>query len=389
MNKALPNANSTTPDWFRQTDSILEELNEGVVIVDNQLRVVFANHALLRMGQYDRGEIEGRTPDAIFPPKDIPYIVRQNESGHRYGRHRNEFYFPRKDGKKIPSIFSGRVIQGSDGQEYVLLIVTDISAQKRVEEQLRESNALLEQRHREMEAELSLAARVQRSLEPQSLVWNDVSVESYYSPARTIGGDFGVVFPDSDEALTILMCDVSGHGIGSALMANRIYSETLHALERKAGPGIMLRRVHDFVHDRLETDGFYFTMAAIRFTRCGRRASFAAGGHPPAMLVSHGSVQFLQSQNGILGCLAETAPSESTDEIELSSGDRLLLYTDGLTEVFNSRETMLGVEGLSQLVLNSAKLPLPEMRQVIIDGVAAWRHGPLADDVSLVIVEIR
>ena len=108
MNKALPNAKITTPDWFHQAESILEELNEGVVIVDNQLRVVFANQALLRMGQYDRGEIEGRTPDAIFPPKDIPYIVRQNESGHRYGRHRNEFYFPRKDGKKIPSIFSGR-----------------------------------------------------------------------------------------------------------------------------------------------------------------------------------------------------------------------------------------------------------------------------------------
>ena len=389
MNKALPNANSTTPDWFRQTDSILEELNEGVVIVDNQLRVVFANQALLRMGQYDRGEIEGRTPDAIFPPKDIPYIVRQNESGHRYGRHRNEFYFPRKDGKKIPSIFSGRVIQGSDGQEYVLLIVTDISAQKRVEEQLRESNALLEQRHREMEAELSLAARVQQSLAPQSLVWNDVSVESYYSPARTIGGDFGVVFPHDDEALSILLCDVSGHGIGSALMANRIYSETLHQLERKSSPVSLLRHVHDFVHDRLATDSFYFTMAAVRFSMRGRHANFAAAGHPPAMLLSNGVVHLLDSQNGILGCLSETAPSDSANEIELASGDRLVLYTDGLVEVFNTREEMLGIEGFSQLVLDAANLTLPEMRQAIIDGVAAWRHGPFADDVSLVIVEIR
>jgi len=185
------------------------------------------------------------------------------------------------------------------------------------------------------------------------------------------------------------MCDVSGHGIGSALMANRIYSETLHALERKAGPGIMLRRVHDFVRDRLGTDGFYFTMAAVRFSRCGRRASFAAGGHPPAMLVSGGGVRLLESQNGILGCLSETAPSESADEIELASGNRLVLYTDGLVEVFDHHEEMLGVDGLSQLVLDSAKLPLPEMRQVVLDGVTAWRRGPLADDVSLVIVEVR
>ena len=385
----MPNVNIKTPDWLRQMESILEELNEGVVIVDDQLRVVFANEALIRMGQYERGEIEGRTPDAIFPATDIPYIMRQHESGHRYGRSRNEFYLPRKNGEKIPAIFSGRVIQGPDAQEYVLLIVTDISAQKRVEEQLRESNAQLEQRQMEIEAELSLAARVQQSLAPQSLVWNDVSVETYYSPAHTIGGDFGVVFPHSDEVLTILVCDVSGHGIGSALMANRIYSETLHQLERKAGPGTMLRRIHDFVRDRIATDGFYFTMAAVRLSMRGRRATFAAAGHPPALLLSNGSVRRLNSQNGILGCLAETAPSESADEIDLEPGDRLVLYTDGLVEVFNDHDDMLDVEGFARLVLDSAKLPLPEMRQAVLDGVAAWRHGPPADDVSLVIVEVR
>jgi PAS domain S-box-containing protein len=385
----MPNVNIKTPDWLRQMETILEELNEGVVVVDDQLRVVFANEALIRMGQYERGEIEGRTPDAIFPATDIPYIMRQHESGHRYGRSRSEFYLPRKNGEKIPAIFSGRVIQGPDGQEYVLLIVTDISAQKRVEEQLRESNALLEKRHMEMEAELALAANVQQSLAPQSLVWNDVSVETYYSPAHTIGGDFGVVFPNSDEILTVLMCDVSGHGIGSALMANRIYSETLHQLERKVGPGTLLRHVHDFVHDRIATDGFYFTMAAARFSQRGRRMAFAAAGHPPALLLSKGSIRRLNSQNGILGCLSETAPSNSVDEISLEPGDRLVLYTDGLIEVFNLHNEMLDVEGLAQLVLDSAKLPLPEMRQAVLDGVAAWRHDPLTDDVSLVIVEVR
>jgi sigma-B regulation protein RsbU (phosphoserine phosphatase) len=383
----MANAHIQTPGWLRQMETILEELNEGVVIVDNQLRVVFANEALLRLGMYNREEVQGYTPDAIFPAKDIPYLLRQHESGHRYGRSRTEFYLPRKNGEKIPAIFSGRVIQGPDGQEYALLIVTDISAQKRVEGQLRQSNALLEKRQMEIEEELSLAARVQQSLAPQNLVRNDVSVETYYNPARTIGGDFGVVFPHDEQVLTVLMCDVSGHGIGSALMANRIYSETLHQLERKTSPGNLLRHVHDFVHDRLATDTFFFTMAAVRFTQRGRHMTFAAAGHPPAMLASRGHVRLLESQNGILGCLTETAPSESVDEIDLEPGDRLVLYTDGLDEVFNHNEEMLGVDGLSQLVLDSAKLPLPEMRQAILDGVAAWSRGPLVDDVSLVIVE--
>ena len=74
----MSNVNIKIPDWLRQMESILEELNEGVVIVDHQLRVVFGNEALIRMGKYDRGEIEGRTPDVIFPAPDIPYIMRQH-----------------------------------------------------------------------------------------------------------------------------------------------------------------------------------------------------------------------------------------------------------------------------------------------------------------------
>jgi PAS domain S-box-containing protein len=383
----MTNASIEIPDWLREMESILEELNEGVVIVDKQLHVIFVNEALTRLAEYERGEIQGRTPDAIFPPEDIPYIIRLHEFSQRYGRDRHEFYLPRKDGQKIPVIFSGRAIQGPDGQKYGLITVTDISEQKRIEEQLRKSNALLEERQREIDADLSIAARVQRSLAPQSLVWGDLAVEAYYNPAYRIGGDFGVVLPQGDELLNLIVCDVSGHGVGSALMANRIYSETMHDLERRTAPATLLRRIHDFVRERIAVDGFYFTMAAARFSRHARHVAFAAGGHPPAILVSNGTLRRLNSQSGILGCLVP--PSDSAVEIELAPGDRLILYTDGLVEVFNSSDEMLDIEGLEELVRQSAGRTLPEMKQAIIEGVAAWSHGPLADDVSLVIVEVR
>ena len=384
----MPSTNIETPDWLRDMATILEELNEGVVVVDDQLRVIFANEALTRMGHFERNEIQGCTPDAIFPREDLPYIKRQHESGHRYGRHRSEFYLPRKDGTKIPAIFSGRVIQGPDKQEYVLLIVTDISAQKGIEEQLRESNSLLQKRQDEMDAELALAAYVQQSLAPHSLIWKNLAVEAYYSPARTIGGDFGVVFPQGDDSLSIVLSDVSGHGVGSALTANRIYSETLHALGRKTDPGALLRKIHHFVHTRIPIDGFFFTMTAARFSEDGRRVSFSAAGQPPAILVSNGTLRLLESRNGILGCLSETTPSELPEEFDLEPGDRLVLYTDGLVEVFNSFDDMLGVEGLKDLVHESATLTLTEMQRAILDGVGAWSHRPLADDVSLVIAEV-
>ena len=64
------------------------------------------------------------------------------------------------------------------------------------------------------------------------------------------------------------------------------------------------------------------------------------------------------------------------------------MYTDGLVEVFNRLDDMLGVQGLEDLVLQSATLTLADMQKTILDGVAAWSHAPLVDDVSLVIVEV-
>src|SRR5580700_10599433 len=99
---------------------------------------------------------------------------------------------------------------------------------------------------------------------------------------------------------------------------------------------------------------FFFTMTAARFSQCGRRMTFAAACQPPAILVSKGTLRLLDSQNGILGYLSELAP-----------GDRLVLYTDGLVEVFNRSQDMLGVEGLQELVRQSTTRALPEMKQAI------------------------
>ena len=173
-------------------------------------------------------------------------------------------------------------------------------------------------------------------------------------------------------------------------MANRMYSETLHALEGRTGPATLLRQLHDFVQNRIAVDGFYFTMAAARFSQQGRLVTFAGAGHPPAILVSNGVLRLLYSQSGILGSVSEIAPSESVNEIELAKGDRLILYeNDGLVDVFNSLDDMLGVEGLRNLILESAERPVRELKQAILNGVTTWRRGPPFDDVSLVIVEVR
>ena len=118
-------------------------------------------------------------------------------------------------------------MEDPDGRTFTIITFTDISEQKSAEAQLRAANKLLEERQKEIEEDLTLAARVQQSLAPKSLIWGNLHVEAYYHPVRTIGGDFGLVSPLDTDHLNLLVCDVSGHGIGSALVANRIYSETI------------------------------------------------------------------------------------------------------------------------------------------------------------------
>jgi serine phosphatase RsbU (regulator of sigma subunit) len=72
----------------------------------------------------------------------------------------------------------------------------------------------------------------------------------------------------------------------------------------------------------------------------------------------------------------------------LEPGDRVVLYTDGITDVFDTQGEMLGVEGVQKFVRETADLPLAEMKQGILDRVAAWREGPPIDDVSLVLLEV-
>jgi len=117
---------------------------------------------------------------------------------------------------------------------------------------------------------------------------------------------------------------------------------------------------------------------------------FAGAGHPPAMIVQPGAEpRLLPSRSMVLGTLPDAVDADATLCAELEPGDRIVLYTDGITDVFDWRGEMLGVGGVRNFVRETALLPFSEMKQGILDRVAAWRDGPPVDDVSLVLVEVR
>jgi sigma-B regulation protein RsbU (phosphoserine phosphatase) len=377
------------PDWLLQIEGILESLNEGVLITDECQSIVFANSNLEEMTGMSRAELVGMDVYKVYTKDEADFIVLQRERNFRAGKNRFEFVLPRKDGSRLPVIISARAVEDPEGRRYSIVTFTDISDVKRAEQELRVVNKELEERYQEIQEDLILAARVQQSLAPKSIVWGGVNVETFYHPVRTIGGDFGLVSALDEDHLNLLVCDVSGHGIGSALVANRIYTEMMTQLRSGAGLDVMLRHLNRFVMHNIGSSVFFFTVAAARIDRGGRRMVFAGAGHPPAMIVRDGEEpRLLESRSMVLGALPEAVGPEVTLDVDLRRGDRVVLYTDGITDVFDSRGEMLGVEGVQKFVREASLLPFHEMKQGILDRVADWREGPPTDDVSLVLMEV-
>ena len=379
---------NTTNKWVDEMKGVLETLNQGVLINDNQKRIVFANRIFLKMMGLPAEELLGRAVTDLYPPEDAAVLQKRIEKRQTEGQSQYEFYLPQIGGGRMPVLITARRVQDPDGKAFAVITATDITEMKRTENALREANAELEQRHREIEEDLLLAARVQQSLAPSGLTWGKVLVETFYQPVRTIGGDFGLVVPRGNN-LSFMVCDVSGHGIGSALVANRIYSETMSQIEAGAGLGAMMQHLNRFVIGNLRNSVFFFTMVAARLDQQGRVLQFAGAGHPPAMIGQPGETpRLLESRSAVLGLLDDAVDNEAPMEVPVKPGDRLVIYTDGFTESFNAEQEMLGVDGFAEIVRQASTLPLAEMKQEILDRVAAWRSGTATDDMSLVLIEI-
>jgi serine phosphatase RsbU (regulator of sigma subunit) len=116
------------------------------------------------------------------------------------------------------------------------------------------------------------------------------------------------------------------------------------------------------VLEGIQPENFFFTIAVTRIDS-KRGLTYAGAGHPPAILVTPaGEVPMLESRSGVLGRMDDLMDADPTEELEMSAGDRLLLRTDGLTEVFNNRREMLGDEGLKHIAKSYVRAPLAEMK---------------------------
>jgi len=377
------------PGWLAQMEAVLEGLNEGVIIASEDQRIHFANSRFLEMTGTPMQDLLDFDPSRFYSAQETEFLKQQINVAFAAGHNRYAFVVPRKGGGRLPVIISSRTFEHS-GSRFGIVTFTDISEQVQAEEELRSANAELQARQLEIEEDLRLAAQVQKSLAPRSMAWDTMSLDAFYHPVHSIGGDFALVNATDHEHLSLLVGDVSGHGIGAALVANRIYSETDTHL-RSAMPFLeMFEELNRFLIEDIAGSGMFVTAAAAHIDTQRHRLVFAGAGHPPALLARPGQRPLeLESRSMILGALPRAVDGTAPLEVPLQPDDRVVIYTDGITEVFDARGEMLGIPGVEEIVRQTSCLPAERMKQGILDGVAAWRNGPPTDDVSLLVVHIR
>lgn len=251
-------------------------------------------------------------------------------------------------------------------------------------------------RYSEMRRELVDARKIHESLFPDPIDDGQLHFTFEYEPMRQIGGDFLFAHrlgvdprgdaPSSNRPLSIVLLDVTGHGIPAALTVNRLHGELerVFAEDPEVGPGEVLRLLNRYVHLTLSSHSIYVTALCIRVDAEASTLEFASGGHPPAFLRAvDGTVEELPSTSFVLGACAHADYDPAPCELRFGPGDTLLAYTDGAIEARSESGKMIRIDGLRRMVASADGIPPTGWPAAFRQEVTDFRGGPAEDDTLL------
>jgi len=261
----------------------------------------------------------------------------------------------------------------------------DLQSKKQALEQL---NQDLRTQKQILETELAQAADYVRSLLPSPLV-GTVTTENLFIPSAQLGGDcFGHNWIDEDR-LAIYLLDVSGHGVGSALLSvsvlNVLRSQSLPNTNF-CQPNEVLKALNHAFQMRKHGDK-YFTIWYGVYHRLKRQLIYANAGHPPALLLSSTSteniqVQQLTSLDLPIGFLPDVDFKNAVFEVQENS--ILYIFSDGIYEINQPDGKILGLDAFIKLLTKCSQTDICNLNQLLVNLLGFNAKENLDDDLSLV-----
>lgn len=246
--------------------------------------------------------------------------------------------------------------------------------------------------------ESEMARQTQRKLLPETPpVLKSLDCYGNCFQAREVGGDYYDFLALGRERTGLVVGDVSGKGTAAALLMANLQANFRNlctsywsrpfvpmALEQ---PGRMLQAVNRLMYENTAANA-YVTLFFAEFDDSAQLLRYANCGHPPALLLRCGnSLERLDSTGPVLG-LTEPWTCE-IGECQLSSGDTLAVYTDGVTEAFNDRGEEFGEERLAEALARHCRLPARELFAAIADEIKQFNPDQQSDDLTLMVAKCR
>jgi len=213
--------------------------------------------------------------------------------------------------------------------------------------ELAERNRLLESAHNKLTFELELARKVQFALMPRPPQPRGVlEVAVRYTPANQLGGDVYDFYRLENNRLGILVADVSGHGVNSAMLSGMVKALAAPLSIAVIEPGEMLAGL-DVATEQYFPEGYFCTGFYLIANEQTGLVRYAGVGHPPAIVVGPSGPRTLPSNPGMLGIGMVDGTTGDADRLE--PGESLIIYTDGLTDAMDSADVLFGEDRLKSL----------------------------------------
>jgi phosphoserine phosphatase RsbU/P len=234
------------------------------------------------------------------------------------------------------------------------------------------------------EQEIQRAREIQQSLLPRSIPQLPrFEIDGVWQPANMVSGDYYDVLRLSDHRLGICIADVAGKGVSAALLMANVQAALRTYANDSVSPAAVCAKLNGLLHENLATGKFVTLLYGILDGE-SRTFRFCNAGHLDPILTSKGSDQVLDHGGAVLGVFPSWKYEDT--EIALQSGDRLLLFTDGITEAEDSRGQEFEEESIAAFAKANATLSAKEMNNKLLERVTSFCGAHFRDDATLLTI---
>ncbi|MCT8333846.1 SpoIIE family protein phosphatase [Leptospira sp. 85282-16] len=241
----------------------------------------------------------------------------------------------------------------------------------------------LEKKQLSMAKDLRLAKNIQKGLIPEIIPdWNGIQFWTAFVPMQEVSGDYYDYFPYNMDKLGVAVCDVSGHGVPAAFIT--ALSKLLFSNYKKPKPSETFKLINRELLDLVKQQGY--TTCVYVLIHDDYRVLYSIAGHPRPILyrASTKQAEICEGDGTFLGMFPDAGDTFRDFQIQLEPGDKLFLYTDGLTEAENDKGKAFGEEKLIHIIESCADKSIQETVETILTNHKEFTMGtdPM-DDITL------